>query len=185
MNSTVARILKVNHGGEYGAIRIYAAQIAVARFLCARLVRDLEELLAHERRHEQLFLSLMPDRGARPCRLMWLWGIGGAVLGGVTALFGTQGVYVCTRAVERTVHRHLIEQIAWLDSRAPQPDEELTRAIADVQAEEIGHLAWAESRLDEAGWLRPLDGLVASVVELLIWLSTQGESSRLAKELQS
>jgi ubiquinone biosynthesis monooxygenase Coq7 len=28
---TVARILKVNHAGEYGAIRIYRAQIFVAR----------------------------------------------------------------------------------------------------------------------------------------------------------
>jgi ubiquinone biosynthesis monooxygenase Coq7 len=30
---TIARILRVNHAGEYGAIRIYGAQIAVARRL--------------------------------------------------------------------------------------------------------------------------------------------------------
>ena len=30
---TVARIVRVNHAGEYGAIRIYRAQIAVARRL--------------------------------------------------------------------------------------------------------------------------------------------------------
>jgi demethoxyubiquinone hydroxylase (CLK1/Coq7/Cat5 family) len=28
---TIRRILKVNHAGEFGAIRIYGAQIAVAR----------------------------------------------------------------------------------------------------------------------------------------------------------
>ena len=28
---TIARILRVNHAGEYGAIRIYGAQIAVAK----------------------------------------------------------------------------------------------------------------------------------------------------------
>lgn len=38
MRSTVAGILKVNHGGEHGASRIYAAQIAAARLRCPDLV---------------------------------------------------------------------------------------------------------------------------------------------------
>ena len=33
LNATIpARILRVNHGGEHGAIAIYSSQIAVARF---------------------------------------------------------------------------------------------------------------------------------------------------------
>ena len=43
---TVARILKVNHAGEYGAIRIYRAQIWVARRLYPDVVAFLEETLA-------------------------------------------------------------------------------------------------------------------------------------------
>ena len=31
---TIARIVRVNHAGEFGAIRIYSAQILVARWLC-------------------------------------------------------------------------------------------------------------------------------------------------------
>lgn len=84
MRSTVARILKVNHGGEHGAVRIYAAQMIAARVRCPHLLPELAELLEHERRHEKLFRSLMPARQARPCRLMWLWGVGGAALGLLT-----------------------------------------------------------------------------------------------------
>jgi len=185
MSSTIARILKVNHGGEYGAIRIYAAQIAVARIRCPSLVSELQGLLSHERRHEQTFLTLMPARGARPCRLMWLWGIGGAILGGLTALLGAYGVYVCTAAVERTVHEHLSEQLAWLSAQTSGPDGELMTAIASIQLEEVGHLAWAEHGLGDAGWARPIDGLVSGIVEFLIWLSTQGESARLSRDLKS
>lgn len=132
MPSTVARILKVNHGGEHGAVRIYTAQIAAARLRCPEVVADLEALLAHERRHEQIFLALMPARAARPCRLMGLWGVGGFALGLLTGLLGRTGVFICTEAVERTVHRHLDHQLAWLGDRDP----ELSAAIAAIQAEE-------------------------------------------------
>lgn len=183
MTSTVARILKVNHGGEHGAIRIYSAQIAAAKLRCPSLVPALAELLTHERRHERLFRSLMPARSARPCRLMWLWGIGGGALGLMTGALGSSGVFICTRAVERTVHRHLSEQIAWLRSAAGDRDEELIAAIADVQAEEEGHLTWAEAGASRAGWIGALDGAVSVVVEALIWTSTQGESARLSKQM--
>ena len=59
MPSTVARTLKVNHGGEHGTSRIYAAQIAAARWRCPDLVPELADLLAHERPHEQMILALM------------------------------------------------------------------------------------------------------------------------------
>ncbi len=179
MPSTVARILKVNHGGEHGAIRIYGAQIAVARVRCPHLVPHLSELLEHERRHEKLFRSLMPARQARPCRLMWLWGVGGAALGLMTGALGASGVFACTRAVERTVHRHLSEQLAWLRGAGGGTDPELIAAIAGVQTEEEGHLEWAES----GGRSSPvLDAAVAAIVDALIWMSTQGESARLARQ---
>jgi len=104
---TIARILKVNHAGEYGAIRIYKAQLWVARRLYADVVAFLEETLAHEVRRCALFREAMPVRNARPCRIMALWGNGGYVLGFLTALIGRQGIWVCTAAVESAVHRHL------------------------------------------------------------------------------
>lgn len=178
MRSTVARILKVNHGGEHGAIRIYAGQIAAARLRCPDLVRDLENLRAHEQRHEQIFLALMPHRDARPCRMMWLWGLGGLTLGIFTGLIGRIGVFVCTAAVERTVHGHLEHQHIWLGDRDPA----LSSAIAEIQREEEGHLQWAMEGRD--GTFGLLDTLVTAIVEALIWLSTNGESATLARAMK-
>lgn len=90
--TVVARILRVNHGGEYGAIRIYRSQIAIARWRCPELLPFLTETLAHEQTHIAQFRGLMPARASKPCRMMWLWGVGGLILGGVTALLGRQGV---------------------------------------------------------------------------------------------
>jgi len=108
---TTARILTVNHAGEAGAIRIYQAQIFVCRRLHRDLVPFLEETLAHEIEHKTLFRDAMPSRGARPCRTLWLWGLGGWILGFVTAELGKNMVWICTEAVEETVHKHLEDQL--------------------------------------------------------------------------
>jgi demethoxyubiquinone hydroxylase (CLK1/Coq7/Cat5 family) len=52
---TIARILKVNHAGEHGAIRIYRSQIAIARWRSPDVVPKLEEMLAHEVSHRARF----------------------------------------------------------------------------------------------------------------------------------
>src|SRR5262244_3125782 len=85
---TVARILRVNHAGENGAIRIYSAQIAVTRRRYPDIAPALADMLAHEKRHCALFFGAMPARHARPCRVMSLWSWGGSLLGFTTALMG-------------------------------------------------------------------------------------------------
>ena len=58
----MARIVRVNHAGEYGAIRIYRAQISVARRLYPDIAHDLGEMLEHEIRHCAVFSAAMPAR---------------------------------------------------------------------------------------------------------------------------
>jgi len=77
---TIARILKVNHAGEYGAIRIYRAQLWLARRLYPDVVAFLEETLGHEIEHCAMFRNAMPRLNARPCQIMTLWGNGGLAL---------------------------------------------------------------------------------------------------------
>jgi len=89
---TVARILRVNHAGEYGAIRIYGAQIGVAKRWFPDIVPALAEMLGHERQHCAKFFAAMPARGSRPCRIMSLWSLGGSLLGLLTALAGRQSI---------------------------------------------------------------------------------------------
>ena len=178
----VRRILRVNHAGEQGAISIYGAQIALAKARYPDLLPWLQETLEHEKRHRTTFLELMSRRATTPCPAVSVWSVGGAVLGFVTALFGRLGVIVCTAAVERTVHKHLIEQIAYLSGR----DDELAAGIRNVQVEEDAHLAFAEARHDPAAPLaRLLSATVSVVTEVLIWVATRGDSMRLNAALRA
>jgi 3-demethoxyubiquinol 3-hydroxylase len=177
---TIARILKVNHAGEYGAIRIYKAQVAVAQKLYPELVGHLSEMLGHELEHCASFRAAMPSRLARPCRIMTLWGMGGSVLGFVTAVMGRQAIWTCTAAVEAAVHRHLDDQLFFLAGRDP----ELHKVILDIREEELAHLNTAESNIEGSSILRrALRAVISWLTDVMIWLSTWGDSTRMAREL--
>lgn len=178
---TIRRILKVNHAGEYGAIRIYRAQLWVARKFYPEIVPFLDETLNHEIEHCSLFQSAMATRKARPCRIMSLWGRGGFILGLFTALLGRQGVWICTSAVEATVHKHLEEQLHFLNER----DKELSVLIRSIQTEELQHLDHANAHITQEGILANiLRSSITIITEIIIWLSTWGDSTKMAHELK-
>jgi len=177
---TVARILKVNHAGEHGAIRIYRSQIAIARWRYPDIVHELEEMLGHEVNHRARFAEAMPSRHAKPCRMLILWSIGGRLLGMGTALLGRNAIWACTAAVEEAVHRHLNDQLAFLSCR----DQELYILIASIKSEELSHLHHAEERLTSRGpILHILRRSIDVVTEGLIFLSTSGDSLRMSRDL--
>lgn len=170
----------MNHGGEHGAIRIYRAQIAMAKLRAPELLPFLRGTLEHEREHLARFRGLMPTRAAKPCRLMWIWSVGGVMLGAITGLLGRKAILVCTEAVERTVHRHLEDQLGWLGER----DAEMSAAIREIQQQELGHMRFAEQAMGAPNLLtRSLRIVIVLATEGLIWLSTRGDSLRLAREL--
>ncbi|MEZ6029607.1 MAG: demethoxyubiquinone hydroxylase family protein [Hyphomonadaceae bacterium] len=178
----IRRILRVNHAGEHGAVSIYSAQIAWARRRAPDILAWLEETIAHEQKHRALFREAMPERAAKPCRLMSVWSIGGIVLGWFTARMGRAGVMACTAAVERTVYRHLVEQQAFLE----QHDSALLNIVAAVQLEEDGHLAHAEANLTGGGWLaKAIYPVVSAATEFMIFLSTRGDSLRLRSAMKA
>lgn len=177
---TVRRILKVNHAGEFGAIRIYNAQLALARRLYPDIVPALTEMRDDEIEHCRLFFEAMPARGARPCRVMAFWSLGGYVLGFVTALMGRNMIWICTEAVEATVHRHLEDQMAHLRNS----DTALHDLIASIQAQELAHLQHAVDHQPRQGALRAITlPLIGLVTEALIWLSTWGDSTSMRAEI--
>ncbi|WP_166418040.1 demethoxyubiquinone hydroxylase family protein [Cochlodiniinecator piscidefendens] len=177
---TIRRILKVNHAGEHGAIRIYKAQLWVARRLYPDIVGFLDETLHHEIEHCALFYAKMPTRQTRPCRVMSLWAYGGYLLGFATSLFGRQGIWVCTAAVEETVHRHLLEQLDFLKDKDP----DLAALINSIKDEELHHLHHAEANIiAKTPFTRGAIRLISNVTEILIWLSTWGDSTRMKAEL--
>ena len=180
--TTIQRILKVNHAGETGAIKIYSAQIALARRFFPHIVPALDEMRLDEIEHCRIFRDAMPAREARPCRVMSLWSLGGYVLGATTALMGERMVWICTEAVESTVHRHLNDQLRFLKTR----DHGLYELIDSIQEEELSHLREARNRQDSTGVLRTVGVLVIGfLTAMMIWLSTWGDTSFMKRELDA
>jgi len=179
---TIRRILKVNHAGEHGAIRIYAVQSVVARFTAPDIVANLIEMKAHEIEHHMNFAEAMPQRLAKPCRLLFLWAWGGFLLGLATALCGKRMIWICTEAVESAVHDHLNNQLRFLQHCDPS----LFNLIAAIKTEEESHLHFAqEGRGPDTVVSRFAVSLIGWVTDVLIWMSTSGDSSRLKVALKN
>ena len=180
---TIARIVRVNHAGEFGAIRIYSAQIQVARWLCPDCLPALTEMLGHEREHcaafhaanaEGAIRDLMPRDAAVEFGRLAAW------LCDRTAR--PQGVWACTAAVEATVHRHLDDQLHFLAKRDP----EFHAIILSIREEELAHLHHAEAQLRSPGrLLNALRQGIAVTTDVLIWLSTWGDSTRMERALRA
>ncbi len=129
----IARMLRVDHAGEYGALRIYAGQRAVLRR------PETDALLAHmqaqEQHHLDTFAALLAARRVRPTALLPLWHLAGFALGAATAALGERAAMACTVAVEEAIDAHYARQAAVLGpEEAPLRD-----TIEAFRAEELEH----------------------------------------------
>lgn len=130
---TLARALRVDHAGEYGAQRIYAGQLAVlGRDACAPVLREMK---AQEEAHLEAFNGLLNERRVRPSALMPLWHVAGYALGAGTALLGRRAAMACTVAVESVIAGHYQQQ---LDS-LPEQETELKDTIRRFRDDELAH----------------------------------------------
>ncbi|MEM7096748.1 MAG: demethoxyubiquinone hydroxylase family protein [Pseudomonadota bacterium] len=165
----VKRILRVDHAGEKGAIQIYTAQAKVARWLYPDLNETLSEMLAHEKEHFAIFDTILRRRGVRSCYSLFLWSLGGFLLGIISALLGRRAIGVTTDAVETTVLEHLEWQLDFLK----QTDPEVYRAVLSIQANEVEHREWGRLAGTDSVLYRPIYWVVSGTTAFAIWLSTK------------
>ena len=97
----IARMIRVDQAGEYGAKRIYDGQLAVLGGSPDEPV--LREMAETEKHHLETFNKLMVSRRVRPAVLAPLWHVGFA-LGAGTAI-GREAAMACTVAVEEVIER--------------------------------------------------------------------------------
>ncbi len=115
-----ARMIRVDHAGEYGAVRIYQGQRAVLGRGPAGPV--LAHMQAQEDAHLARFAALIAERRVRPTALLPLWHLAGFAL-------------ACTVAVEEAICAHYAAQEAAL----PEAEADLRATIAGFRAEEAEH----------------------------------------------
>lgn len=129
----LARMIRVDHAGEYGAVRIYAGQRAVlGRGPKGPLLQHMAE---QERQHLAAFSGLLVHRRVRPTALLPLWNLAGFALGAATAMMGERAAMAATVAVEEAIDAHYAGQEALLAG----DDPEVAGLIARCRAEELEH----------------------------------------------
>jgi ubiquinone biosynthesis monooxygenase Coq7 len=162
----VERALRVDHAGEFGAVRIYQGQLAVLRGSeSADAVRHMAE---QEQRHLDAFEDLLAERRVRPTLLSPVWGAAGFALGAATALLGEKAAMACTEAVEEVIDDHYRRQSDRLSAAEP----ELAAKLDQFRAEEIEHRDTArEHGAREAPGYPVLKTGVRTATRLAIWLS--------------
>lgn len=131
--ASVARMIRVDHAGEYGAVRIYQGQLAVlGRRATAATLRHM---LEQEQHHLATFGALVADRRVRPTALLPLWNLAGFALGAVTAALGERAAMACTVAVEEAIDAHYQKQMDTLGEAEPA----LRTTIGQFRDEELEH----------------------------------------------
>lgn len=137
-SADIESMIRVDHAGEYGAVRIYQGQLAVLRGRkgTERSVATIEHMAEQEKQHLQAFDKLVNERKVRPTALEPVWRIAGFALGAATAAMGEKAAFACTAAVEEVIDEHYAGQIAALeDGRDPA----LKSAVEEFRADEAAH----------------------------------------------
>lgn len=153
-----ARILRVDQAGEFGAVRIYAGQLAVMGDRAPH-AREVAAMAAQEADHRRRFDALLAERGVRPTALAPLWSVAGYALGAATALIGPEAAMACTAAIETEIDRHYTAQLAELGDSDP----ELTAVITEFRDDEREH---KQAALDAGAERAPAYPLLAGAIRL-------------------
>jgi ubiquinone biosynthesis monooxygenase Coq7 len=169
---TIERMIRVDHAGEYGAVRIYDGQLAVlGRAKAGATIRAMAE---QERRHLAAFDRLVAARRVRPTLLSPLWHAAGFALGAASALMGERAAMACTVAVEEVIDEHYRRQSEALAHEPGEREAALRQSIDEFRADELEHrdVALAHGASEMLGY-----GIFSTAVKagsrLAIWLSTR------------
>lgn len=162
----IARTIRVNQAGEYGAKRIYEGQLAVLKHSAsAPVIRHMAE---QEQRHLDVFNGMIAARRVRPTLLTPLWHVAGYVLGAATALLGEKAAMACTVAVESVIDEHYAEQNEQLGTE----EQALRDTIEEFRKEEVEHRdTGLAHRAEETPFYEVLTGAIRGGTKLAIWLS--------------
>ena len=132
----IARMIRVDQAGEFGATRIYAGQLAVMGDRGPHSA-EIAGMAEQEAQHRAKFDALMARRGVRPTALQPFWSVAGYALGAATALLGPEAAMACTAAVEEEIDRHYSDQLDELEEDGGDP--ELAGMIAEFREDEREH----------------------------------------------
>ena len=163
-------IIRVDHAGERGAIKIYEGQLLALKTFKQdeELKIKIEEMKEHEAEHLNFFNKELQKRNIKPTKLLPIWDILGVTLGFGTAMLGKKAAMLCTASVEEVIDDHYKNQTYKLGD----DEKELKEKIMKFRQDELDHKDIAyEHGATKKGLFGVLDKVIKTSSRIAITIS--------------
>ena len=167
---TLEEIIRVDHAGERGAIKIYEGQLLALNTFVKdeNLKKTIEEMKVHEKEHCEFFENEIKKRKIKPTKFLPLWDLLGVGLGFGSTILGKKAAMLCTASVEEVIDEHYQNQI---DQLGPE-EKELKKKIIKFREDELHHKDIAyEKGATKKGLYSIMDKIIKTGSKLAINIS--------------
>jgi len=167
---TLEEIIRVDHAGERGAIKIYEGQLLALKTIKQDdgLKNIIEDLKEHEKEHLEYFEKEIQKRKIKPTYMLPLWDVMGVALGFGTALLGKKATMLCTASVEEVIENHYHNQLKKIGS----DEKDLKDKIEKFRSDEINHKNVAyEAGATNKGFYSIMDKIIRTSSRVAITIS--------------
>ena len=163
-------IIRVDHAGERGAIKIYEGQLLALSTIKQdkNLKKIIEEMKEHEKEHLEYFEKEIQKRKMKPTYLLPLWDLMGVSLGFGSALLGKKATLLCTASVEEVIEDHYENQLR----KIGEDEKDLKTKIEKFNGDEVNHKNIAyESGASRTGIYSIMDKIIRTGSKIAITIS--------------
>ena len=163
-------IIRVDHAGERGAIKIYEGQLLALGTIKQdkNLRKIIEEMKEQEKEHLEYFEKEIQKRNMKPTYLLPLWDLMGISLGFSTALLGKKAAMLCTASVEEVIEDHYKNQLR----KIGEDEKDLKAKIEKFKEDEVNHKNTAyESGANKTGLYSIMDKIIKTGSKIAITIS--------------
>ena len=167
---TLEEIIRVDHAGERGAIKIYEGQLLALKTIKQDedLKNIIEEMKEHEKEHLEYFEKEIQKRKIKPTYMLPLWDVMGVALGFGTALLGKKATMLCTASVEEVIENHYENQL----KKIGNDEKNLKAKIKKFRSDEINHKNIAyETGATNKGLYSIMDRVIRTSSKIAITIS--------------
>jgi len=167
---TLEEIIRVDHAGERGAIKIYEGQLLALKTIKQdnNLKDKIEKMKEQEKEHLEYFEKEIQKRKIKPTYLLPLWDVMGVALGFGTALLGKKAAMLCTASVEEVIEDHYQNQLKKLGN----DEMDLKAKIEKFKGEEVDHKNIAyEAGATKKGLYSVMDKVIRTGSRIAITIS--------------
>ena len=167
---TLEEIIRVDHAGERGAIKIYEGQLLALKTIKQddELKDKIEKMKEHEKEHLEYFEKEIHKRNMKPTYMLPLWDLMGISLGFGTALLGKKAAMLCTASVEEVIENHYENQL----NKIGEDEKDLKTKIEKFKGDEVNHKNTAyESGATKSGLYSIMDKIIRTGSKIAITIS--------------